>query len=313
MNNRTEGSRHPAQPEQTIPSGSSETAGKPAQPCPDGNTWCGLHEHDACWSRTILVAEAELAINNGTTDGSPKLWGLDEFKEDGLPLKTAREAADAITVLLDDVDRFADPVGTENDECIHAWCEWGDEHPDHSSAGFYVPATAEPADFELDLDKGGTRVPVLRVFRSSERDQPAHVTVNLSGPGVDHDVELTQAEARRLQKALGVMLRHRGGRTMSAPCAVRSWCIMADEPAEHDAFHSGDAVDLAGATPDLSAGWWGWLFENDGEPLMLTVEGHRRPAVDVSAEAAAVLLAATATPDARQALVDLLASAGVEA
>jgi hypothetical protein len=110
MSNATDNNRQQASSERTVPGG--KTVGKPSQPCPAGVNWCHRHETDAedpsdrgyCWSRTIDVAEAQLAVSNGTHDGRIKLWGLGEFEDDAVHLDVANEVAAAITTLLREVE-----------------------------------------------------------------------------------------------------------------------------------------------------------------------------------------------------------------
>jgi hypothetical protein len=99
---------------------------------------------------------------------------------------------------------------------------------------------------------------------------------------------------------------------ITVQCPDRPWCTMGAPDGEHDRFHAGDAVELAGSDGSLEAGWWSWLFENRGGPLTLTIEGHQQPTFDIPAEAAAALLVATSTPESRQRLLDALVGAGVE-
>lgn len=97
--NRTEQDDSTNQPDVGIDSDASRDI------CPRGIAWCHRHADDGdyCWSRTIQVREAQLAISNGTQDGRLKLWGLGEFEDDAVHLDTARDVVDAIATLLGEV------------------------------------------------------------------------------------------------------------------------------------------------------------------------------------------------------------------
>lgn len=76
--------------------------------CPNSTPWCARHHYDDggwCWSRSVRCGEAQLAISNGTTDGSLKLWGLAEFEDDAVPLGEALRVAAAIVQLVSEVDQ----------------------------------------------------------------------------------------------------------------------------------------------------------------------------------------------------------------
>jgi hypothetical protein len=117
MQNRTEAADNGSQHDQTA--GSGATVGKPSEPaatfeaevpaqrCPSGTSWCVVHEADGdyCWSRTIQVREAGIAMSNGTITGRPKVWGLDEFEDCALELDVATEVVAAITALLAEAAR----------------------------------------------------------------------------------------------------------------------------------------------------------------------------------------------------------------
>lgn len=98
-------------------------------------------------------------------------------------------------------------------------------------------------------------------------------------------------------------------------CADRAWCTMSD-PAEHSEYHAGDAVDLAGSDGTGTAGWWAWLTEErrshcDPQVMFegIPAPGDEVHVVTMSAGDVADVLAATATPEARAALEELVSAA----
>lgn len=55
-------------------------------------------------------------------------------------------------------------------------------------------------------------------------------------------------------------------------CTERTWCTVTDGQ-EHDRYHASDIVDLAGSEGSGREGWWAWLVENRGSPLVVEIEG----------------------------------------
>ncbi len=95
-------------------------------------------------------------------------------------------------------------------------------------------------------------------------------------------------------------------------CNDRTWCTM-QPGTEHEQYHASDPIELAGSDGSLLAGWWAWLTEDRGGELRVVVEGNDKPVeADVPASDLAAVLAATATPASREALVALLLAAQVE-
>ncbi|HTW15126.1 MAG TPA: hypothetical protein VMF51_08350 [Nocardioides sp.] len=96
----------------------------------------------------------------------------------------------------------------------------------------------------------------------------------------------------------------------SAPSSCgRPWCNMDQAPLEHESYHAGDAVDLADWDDEHYTGWSGWLVEDVGGPLKVNVEGvvsEGRFDAEIDAVQVWMVLQATATPEAREALTALL-------
>ncbi len=98
----------------------------------------------------------------------------------------------------------------------------------------------------------------------------------------------------------------------------RAWCVMSDGE-DHDQYHAGDPVDLAGSDGSGSRGWWAWLTEERRSHCEAQVvfegfwEDGRGQEVTITAADLAVVLAATSTAAAREALVALVTAAQVEA
>ena len=97
-------------------------------------------------------------------------------------------------------------------------------------------------------------------------------------------------------------------------CMDRGWCTMSDID-EHDEFHAGVTVDLIGVHDSGDPAWWAWLVQDRGaDRVSIAIEGtfDGRMHVDVQLKAWELLaiLDATATPEARRALEQLLATIG---
>lgn len=95
------------------------------------------------------------------------------------------------------------------------------------------------------------------------------------------------------------------------PCPL-TWCAMDDTSDGHDNFHSGHVQQLTGAAGD---GWHAWAVQDAREEVLIHLEGDRPGgetlAAYADAEGLAMVLAATATAEGRQRLVDLLEAVGV--
>ena len=99
--------------------------------------------------------------------------------------------------------------------------------------------------------------------------------------------------------------------TTRTTCQEHSWCDM-NPGSDHDLFHAGDVVQLTGEAGD---GWHAWPVQDRGRALVINVEGDlpgETVTLTAEAEALALILSATATPEGRERLVQLLRSAGVE-
>ncbi|MGB0190813.1 MAG: hypothetical protein ACPF9W_07590 [Nocardioides sp.] len=87
---------------------------------------------------------------------------------------------------------------------------------------------------------------------------------------------------------------------------------MDDTSDGHDNFHSGHVQQLTGAAGD---GWHAWAVQDAREEVLIHLEGDRPGgetlAAYADAEGLAMVLAATATAEGRQRLVDLLEAVGV--
>lgn len=96
-----------------------------------------------------------------------------------------------------------------------------------------------------------------------------------------------------------------------------TWCVM-NNGVDHDQYHAGDPVDLAGSDGSGYRGWWAWLTKERRAhcDVQVVFEGFWEDGsgqeVTITAADLAVIMAATATPDARETLVALLAAARVE-
>lgn len=102
MNHATQDPDTTARPERAM----DNDRGTPAASCPDGTPWCRRHEDGICWSRSILVGdETLLDVSNGNPEGRLKLYGLSDLDTDGLDMEVARQVADAITSLAEEVSR----------------------------------------------------------------------------------------------------------------------------------------------------------------------------------------------------------------
>ena len=98
----------------------------------------------------------------------------------------------------------------------------------------------------------------------------------------------------------------------AATCSEHAWCAVSMGSSDHDLFHAGDVVQLTGEAGD---GWHAWPVQDRGRALVINVEGDlpgETVTLTAEAEALALILSATATPEGRERLVQLLRSAGVE-
>lgn len=89
-----------------------------------------------------------------------------------------------------------------------------------------------------------------------------------------------------------------------------TWCTETDQ-ASHAKYHSGDPVSLTatGATygPETDGQWWAWPVWHRGafEPYIV-LEGPDGNSVEIYSGALADVLSATSTPEAREALAQLV-------
>jgi hypothetical protein len=91
-----------------------------------------------------------------------------------------------------------------------------------------------------------------------------------------------------------------------------AWCVEDHgETGTEAGWHSGRLREFAGSDGTAKRGWWGWATQDPGRPIMFELEGPR-VARQVEAVDLGIILAATATPEARAALSEALAELGIE-
>lgn len=98
-------------------------------------------------------------------------------------------------------------------------------------------------------------------------------------------------------------------------CREYSWCTLAGVPEEHEKYHAGDITDLTGnllADSNKRAGFWCWpVRDRPGGEKEIYFEGRAVDGADsaitpVPVRAVSWIMAATSTPEARAALIELL-------
>lgn len=184
----------------------------------------------------------------------------------------------------------------------------------------------------IDWCEGAARAagrPFGRVIerRWNERGEPVGPDDRIGRDEADIVLDVVEAVTRARSTALAAAIEPKvAAEAQDGSSALRrrrgtncdtTWCVM-NNGVDHDEYHAGDPVDLAGSDGSGNRGWWAWLTKERRAhcDVQVVFEGFWEDGggreVTLTAADLAVILAATSSPEARAGLLELVAAAGVQ-